>query len=52
LHDGAIRRREKFLGAVGDDALAFLRRAVLLMRGKIPPAVLDALVDARSLGGS
>src|SRR5258705_7509978 len=35
------------LGAIRDYALAFLSHTVLLPIGKIPPAVLNSLVNAR-----
>src|SRR5207248_8770619 len=44
-HDAAIGGAERLAAAVGDETLTFLRGAVLLVRGQVPPAVLDALID-------
>ena len=37
-----------FPGAIGDDALTFLRYTVLLVSVDSPPFVLSALIDTRS----
>src|SRR5437660_2165494 len=44
--DSLVGRRQMFLGSVRDDPLVFLRDAVLFMRVKIPPAVLNPSVHA------
>ena len=50
MGDARIRCAEEFVGAVGDQALAFLRRAILLVGGEIPPAVLDPFINPALIG--
>src|SRR5689334_21352003 len=44
--DAAIGPAKRLLRAIGNQTLALLRNAVLLMRGYVPPAVFGAIVDA------
>src|SRR5262245_3250966 len=44
--DSLVGRRPMFPGSVRDDPLVLLCDAVLFMRVKIPPAVLNSFVDA------
>src|SRR5581483_4633380 len=48
--DAAVGGAEELAAAVVDQALALLRGAVLLVGGEIPPAVLDAVIDAAHRG--
>src|SRR5262249_13236771 len=43
--DAAIGPAERLLRAIGDEALALLRDAILLVRGDVPPAVFGAVID-------